>query len=163
MKVLFSERKGAPATEIREGRVPFDEALKSGTVFFLTLPVSPATKNTLSTAEFSLMKPEAIVVNVARGGIVDEPALVQALEEKKIWGAATDVFLEEPAGLENSALVKAANTWEKDGGELSGRLVLSPHLAWWAKSSIDRLRTVVGSNIEAWASGKAENLVLSKS
>lgn len=112
------------------------------------------------------MRPDALLINVARGGIVDEEALVKALEEKKIAGAATDVFFEEPAGVENSVLVRKAREWsegvgkEGKGRELNGRLVLSPHIAWWARASIEKLRTTVAANIEAWARGEARNLVV---
>ena len=66
------------------------------------------------------MRPDVLVINVARGGIVDEEALVKALEEREIGGAATDVFLEEPAGVENSVLVKKAREW-KDWEKIGGK------------------------------------------
>jgi lactate dehydrogenase-like 2-hydroxyacid dehydrogenase len=109
------------------------------------------------------MRPDALIVNVARGGIVDEEALVKALEDGKIGGAATDVFFEEPAGTGNSVLVRRAREWSDSKGEmgkLSGRLVLSPHIAWWARSSIEKLRGTVAGNIEAWAKGEARNVVV---
>ncbi|CZR64338.1 related to D-lactate dehydrogenase [Phialocephala subalpina] len=159
MKVQFSERKSVSASEVREGRVSFDECIKTSTAFFLTLPLSPETLNMISTEELTNMRSDALIVNVARGGIVNEEALVEALKSRKILGAATDVYVEEPAGLKNSPLVRAANEWSKDTS-MSGRLVLSPHLAWWAKSSIQKLRTTVASNIEAWAGGEIKNEVL---
>ncbi len=116
------------------------------------------------------MRPGSLLINVARGSIVDEEALVEALEERQIGGAATDVFLEEPAGVENSVLVKKAKEWkdlEKIGGRegekgrrLNGRLVLSPHIAWWARSSIEKLRGTVANNIENWAKGEPKNIVV---
>lgn len=116
------------------------------------------------------MRPDALLINVARGGIVDEEALVKALEERKIGGVATDVFLEEPAGVENSVLVKKAREWKdweniggkegEKGRELNWKLVLSPHIAWWATSSIEKLRGTVASNIENWAKGEPMNIVV---
>lgn len=159
MKVQFSERKGVPASKVREGRLSFEECIRTSTVFFLTLPLSPETLNMLSTEELAAMRSDALIINVARGGIVNEEALVQALRERRIFGAATDVYIEEPAGLKNSVLVRAANEWSKDDS-MKGRLVLSPHLAWWAKSSIEKLRTTVAANIEAWAGGEVRNEVL---
>lgn len=159
MTVHFAERKGVPASEVRSGRISFEECIGTSTVFFLTLPLSPETLNLISTAELSSMRSDALIINVARGGIVNEEALVTALKERKILGAATDVYVQEPAGLENSPLVKAANEWEGDES-MMGRLVLSPHLAWWAKSSIEKLRTTVAANIEAWAGGEVRNEVL---
>lgn len=160
MKVRFAERKGIPTSDVREGRVAFDECIRTSTVLFLTLPLSPETLNLISAKELETMRSDALIVNVARGGIIDEPALVQALKEKKILGAATDVFVVEPAGLKNSPLVRAANEWVKESGEMAGRLVLSPHLAWWARSSIEKLRTTIAENIEAWARGEIRNQVL---
>jgi lactate dehydrogenase-like 2-hydroxyacid dehydrogenase len=157
MKVQFAERKDTSC--IRPGRTSFSETIKTSTVLFITLPLTPSTANLLSTAEFSLMRPDALIINVARGGIVDEDALVNALKEKRIQGAATDVFVEEPAGRENSVLVRAAREWEGIGG-LNGRLVLSPHVAWWARSSIEKLRGTVSANVEGWARGEVVNQVL---
>jgi lactate dehydrogenase-like 2-hydroxyacid dehydrogenase len=169
MTVYFASRKDTTSTSL-PGYLPFDDLLRQSTTLFLCLPLSPSTTNLLSTHEFSLMRPDALVINVARGGIVDEEALVKALEERKIGGAATDVFLDEPAGVGNSVLVKKAREWkewEKIGGkegekgrELNGKLVLSPHIAWWARSSIEKLRGTVASNIENWAKGEPKNVVV---
>jgi lactate dehydrogenase-like 2-hydroxyacid dehydrogenase len=166
MTVQVAERKGVPASSLRDGKVEFTECLKTSTVLFLTLPLSASTLNLISTPELEIMQDDALIVNVARGGIIDEEALVKALLEKKIGGAATDVFVEEPATLENNVLVRAAHDWAEsertggDLGEMNGRLVLSPHIAWWAQSSIEKLRTTVGSNIESWAKGEVQNVVL---
>ncbi len=165
--VYFAERKGDTPV-VRPGRMSFDECLKTSTVIFLTLPLSSETINLISKREFRLMRKDVLLVNVARGGIVDEEALVAALKERRIGGAATDVFLEEPAVAENSVLVKAAREWTKEGGKgendgasgLNGKLILSPHLAWYARSSIEKLRTTVAGNIEAWALGKPTNVVV---
>jgi lactate dehydrogenase-like 2-hydroxyacid dehydrogenase len=162
MAVQFAERKDT--SSIRPGRTSFSETIKTSTVLFITLPLTPSTANLLSTAEFSLMRPDALIINVARGGIVDEDALVEALKEKKIQGAATDVFVEEPAGKENSVLMRAAKEWSESGEEgirgLNGRLVLSPHVAWWARASIEKLRGTVSANVEGWARGEVVNQVL---
>jgi glycerate dehydrogenase len=165
MTVQFAERKGIETSSLRPNRVSFSETIRASTVLFITLPLSPSTSNLLSTPEFSLMRPDALLINVARGGIVDEEALIHALKERRISGIATDVFVEEPAGVSNSVLVKAAREWgEKGEGEeereLNGRLVLSPHNAWWARSSIEKLRVTVSGNIEEWAKGEVVNQVL---
>lgn len=59
---------------------------------------------------------------------MDENALVQALKEKKIHAAATDVYVEEPAGMDN-VLIRTASQWREEGSEFDGRLILSPHIA----------------------------------
>eukprot|EP01026_Neomeris_dumetosa_P054591 TRINITY_DN4916_c0_g1_i7.p1 TRINITY_DN4916_c0_g1~~TRINITY_DN4916_c0_g1_i7.p1 ORF type:complete len:400 (-),score=71.71 TRINITY_DN4916_c0_g1_i7:981-2108(-) len=83
--------------------VSFDEALKSGDFFSLHMPLTPGTKNMFDAAAFSKMKPSARIVNVARGGVIDEEALVAALNEGQIAQAALDVFSSEPpeGGQEN--------------------------------------------------------------
>jgi lactate dehydrogenase-like 2-hydroxyacid dehydrogenase len=152
MTVQFADRKGSSTP--RPNRIPFTSALKTSTILILTLPLTPSTTSLITSTELSLMLPDSVLINVARGGIVVEEDLVQALKEGKIKGAATDVFVTEPAGKEN-VLVQAARE-----GSLGGRLVLSPHVAWFARSSIEKLRRVVTENIEGWARGEPLNTVL---
>ena len=154
MKVLFAERKGVPESAVREGKTKFTSVISSATVLMITLPLTPSTLSMISSAEFDLMRPEALLINVARGGIVDEPALVSALKEKKLAGAATDVYVQEPAGKDNVLIQAASEDW------MTGRLVLSPHLAWLASSSIEKLRRTTKENVEAWWRGEAQNIVL---
>ncbi|TVY34902.1 Glycerate dehydrogenase, partial [Lachnellula occidentalis] len=139
-----------PATP-SPGRTPFTTLLRTSTVILLTLPLTPSTTNLISVPEFNLMNPNTLLINVARGGIVDEQALVSALKENKLKGTATDVFVEEPAGEANSVLLREL---KKGGEDLEGRVVVSPHVAWYARSSIEKLRRVVGENIEAWVGGE---------
>jgi lactate dehydrogenase-like 2-hydroxyacid dehydrogenase len=154
MQVLLLDRKEASETSTRSGRIAFSVGLRTCTMFIITCPLTPATRNLISTPELEVMRKDAIVINVARGGIVDEEALVQALKEEKIAGAAADVFIKEPATFEDSALVRAANEdWVK------GKLTLSPHVAWCARSSIEKLRGTVTLNVESWAKGEPVNLV----
>jgi lactate dehydrogenase-like 2-hydroxyacid dehydrogenase len=162
MNVLIADRKGISPGSVRPGRTDFITALKTSTVIILTLPLSPSTTNLISAPEFAIMRPDAILINVSRGGIVDEDELVKAIKEKKIRGAATDVFVEEPAGREN-VLVKCVEEFhENKNGEwdgMEGRLVVSPHVAWFAGSSIEKLRRTVVENVEGWSRGKPQNLV----
>ncbi|KAF4637809.1 hypothetical protein G7Y89_g275 [Cudoniella acicularis] len=111
MTVHLSEQKSL--TSIRLDRLPFTKILETCTVIFLTLPLTPTTINLISTEELNLMRKDALLINVARGGIMDEEAVVKALKEGKIRGVASDVFLEEPASFENNILVKTAR---EDGG-----------------------------------------------
>ena len=104
------------------------------------------------------MRPDALLINVARGGIVNEEALVDALKQARLKGTATDVFVEEPAGEANSVLLRELKKSPGGDAELEGRVVVSPHVAWYARSSIEKLRRVVGENIEAWV-GREEGKV----
>ncbi|TVY85634.1 Glycerate dehydrogenase, partial [Lachnellula willkommii] len=137
MRVLLSARKNPTTTSTTTppDRTPFTTLLSTSTIIILTCPLTPSTKNLISAPEFSLMLPSALLINVARGGIVDEEALVAALKEKKLKGAASDVFVEEPAGEGNSALLREM---KRGDGELQGRVVVSPHVAWYARSSIEK-------------------------
>ena len=105
MKVLVATRKTPetpslggllPIPHADNDRVPFDHVLRQATVLVLAIPRNPQTLNLLSTAELSKMHPYAVLINIARGGIVDEAAVVQALKDKRIAGYATDVYQVEP-------------------------------------------------------------------
>lgn len=116
MTALLLDRKEASTASVRPGRTSFNDGLARSTIIVITCPRTPSTINLISTAELALMRPDAILINVARGEIIDEEALVQALKEEKIMGAASDVFIKEPATNENSPLVSAAGEeWAKIG------------------------------------------------
>ena len=115
MKVLLAERRGAGT--VREGRTAFDDVIRNSDVISLHCPLTPDTENLISERELSMMKKNSYLINVARGGVVDEQALYRALKEHRIAGAATDVLSEEPP---------------KDNILLSGldNLIVTPHIAW---------------------------------
>jgi len=152
--VLLAERKGVPESSVRAGRVSFPAAIAQCTVLLMTCPLNPSTIGMIDAAELQSMRRDAVLINVARGGVVVEEALVKALREEWIEGAATDVFVEEPAGAENSVLVRALRDYP------GLNLTLSPHLAWYAKSSVERLQKTTLANIEAYMKGEAINVVL---
>jgi glycerate dehydrogenase len=102
-EVLISERK--KSSTVRSGRVGFEEALKRATVLAICLPKDHDTIDLIGEAELRAMRKEALIINVARGGIVNEHALAKALKEGWIAGAATDVLETEPAGLGTSPLI----------------------------------------------------------
>ncbi|EDN97204.1 hypothetical protein SS1G_11729 [Sclerotinia sclerotiorum 1980 UF-70] len=155
MTIQFCERKGVPENETRPNYTPFTTVLQTSTVIFLCLPLTPSTQNLIASPELSTMRPDILLINIARGGIVNEEDLIEALKQGKIAGAATDVYVEEPAG-ENNALVRAARE-----GHLrdSGRLILSPHVAWYGRSSVEKLRRVVAENVRGWCVGEEGNIV----
>ncbi|KAJ5458127.1 D-isomer specific 2-hydroxyacid dehydrogenaseNAD-binding [Penicillium sp. IBT 31633x] len=148
MKVIIAERKGVAS---RDGRFLFEDALKKATVVVLCLPRSAETLNMISAAELRIMSPHAVLVNVARGGIVDEQALLDALKGGVIAGAATDVYAIEPAGRGDSPLL---------GPDAKGlNLVLTPHLAWYAERTLRNLQATVKETTEKWCAGESINQV----
>ncbi len=94
MKVLFAAHKGS--TGMGPLYTPFEEVLERSDVLTLHCPLTPATRNLLSDTEFARMKRRPLVINTARGGLIDEAALVRALEGGSIAGAAVDAVSAEP-------------------------------------------------------------------
>jgi glycerate dehydrogenase len=148
MKVIIAERKNA--TTIREGRISFDEAIKQSTLLIVVVPRDDETHNMISTAELSAMDDTAIIVNVGRGGVIDEAAVVQALRDGKIGGFATDVFSPEPATKESSILLDSTIP----------SLLLSPHIAWYSSKTISGTIETLKKNIEGFVAGTPQNVVV---
>jgi glycerate dehydrogenase len=135
MEVLISEHKGAE--EVREGRTPFDEVMRRSDVLSLHVPLNEETRNLIGHAELVLMKRTAILINCARGGVVDEWALAGALRKGRIGGAGVDVLSTEPPGLGNPLL----------DPELPN-LIVTPHVAWAGSRAQQTLADHVVDNIE---------------
>ena len=141
--VIISERKGhAP----REGRVSFNDALTTADIISVHYPLTDETRNQIAAAELSMMKPSAIIINTARGGIINEADLADALANNVIAGAGVDVLSKEPAEQSNPlAQYKGAN------------LLLTPHIAWASQESIVRLVNEIALNIQAFNQGEMRN------
>lgn len=116
--------------------LPLDELLAAADVVSLHLPLSDATRGLLGEARLARMKPGAILVNSARGGIVDEPALARALVEGRVAGAALDVFDREPLAA-GSPLADAPN------------LILTPHIAGVTLESNERVSAIIAERVAA--------------
>ena len=95
-EVVVAERKGVPTNDVRSGRESFETLLERATVLMVCCPKDSSTENLIDRLELARMRKEAIVINMARGGIVNERALVHALKERRIYAAATDVLEHEP-------------------------------------------------------------------
>jgi len=141
--VIISDRKGQTP---REGRVSFNDALTTADIISVHCPLTDETRNQIAAAELSMMKPSAIIINTARGGIINEADLADALANNVIAGAGVDVLSKEPAEQENPlALYKGAN------------LLLTPHIAWASQESIVRLVNEIALNIQAFNLGETRN------
>lgn len=146
MTVLQAERKGSRS--VRLSRTDFYETLQKSSIVVLCCPLDATTRGMVGDKELRAMNKEAILVNVSRGGVVEELSLVTALKEGWIKGAATDVFEEEPASASSPLLAEGIPN-----------LTLSPHIAWYADSSIENLQATVKSNIENFVAGRPENVL----
>lgn len=135
MQVMFAEHKNAKV--VREGYVPFNEAIQQADVLSLHCPLTETTKDLISTAEFEQMKPDAILLNMGRGGIVNEQALIKALTEKRIMGAGFDVATQEPMPHHHplQALTKLPN------------FLLTPHIAWGSNEAMQKLANIAMEKI----------------
>jgi phosphoglycerate dehydrogenase-like enzyme len=143
MKVLISERKGAASC--RPDRTAFQDVLKASTVLVIVIPKTDATIAMLSVPEFLCMRSNALVINVARGGIVDEVSLIDALQKSRIAGAAMDVFEREPATTDT--------TWLIGGPASRLNLITTPHTAFAGDLTETNLQRMAKENIEQWCRG----------
>lgn len=158
MNLIISERVKPPnGTDDRKptenGRTSFTELLKTATVIFLSLPRTSQTLGLISTAQFSTMQTSALLINVSRGGIVDERALLQALKENRIAGAACDVFETEPASRENSVLLRFL---AEDALAAKLPLIVTPHVAWCSNATTQGLQKMTRENVEGWLKGRPD-------
>ncbi len=146
MRVLLAERKNSAPT--KPGRAPFTTVLRESDVITLHIPLAPETKNLIGAAELAQMKPDALLINTARGGLVDEPALAEALKTGRLGGAAFDVLTEEPPKHGNPLLdLELPN------------LIVTPHNAWASRAAMQIMADQLIDNIESFVRGKLQNQV----
>jgi glycerate dehydrogenase len=146
MRVLLAERRGAAS--VRNGRVPFEHMLAEADVVSLHVPLTDETRHLIGTSELARMKSNALLINTARGGVVDEAALLTALQDGRIAGAALDVLANEPPPPEHPLL--RANL---------PNLILTPHIAWASRQAQQKLADEVIANIAAYQRGEFRNRV----
>ena len=139
MRVLIANRPGGAP---EPGRVDLDELLPQVDVLTLHCPITDATRGLISARELSRMRPDAIVINTARGGLIDADALAGALREGRIGGAAIDVLTQEPPVDGNPLLSPDLHN-----------LIVTPHTAWAAKESRHRAIDELAANVGDWLSG----------
>ena len=137
--VRYTSTSGTDRKEDYE-QMPLDELLAWADVVSIHCPLNERTRNLIGAAELSKMKPTAVIINVARGGIINEQALAEALDNGTIRGAALDVFSSEPLDA-SSPLFRLRDPY---------RLLASPHNAWSTVEAIDRLIACVRDNIKEY-------------
>ena len=149
MRVLRAEHKGVPA--LRPGYADFEDVLREADALTLHCPLTPQTQGLIGEGELRLMKPTALLINTARGGVVDEAALIRALKEGWIAGAGFDVITAEPPPpghpMVDPALLALPN------------FLLTPHVAWASRPAMQALADQLVDNIEAFVAGHPRNRV----
>ncbi len=147
-KVIFYASSGhSDCTEYEQ--VSFDELLSRSDIISIHCPLSERTRNLFDKAAFTKMKNTAILINVARGPIVNEDDLYEALDSGEIAAAGIDVLTKEPLP-KDSKLLKLQD---------SDRLIITPHMAWGSTEARLRCINEVKKNIAAWAAGKPTHIV----
>lgn len=147
MTVMLSGRKGADTEDGR--RVPFDRVLSEADVISLHLPLTPQTRHLIGAREFALMEKRPILINTARGPLVDENALLDALNRGMISGAGIDVAMPEPPPVDGPLMQIARHP----------NAIVTPHIAWAGRQSVLTLVEQVGDLITAGLNGAPFNLV----
>jgi glycerate dehydrogenase len=145
MRVLLGHLPGRPA---RPDRLPLEELLPQVDALTLHCPLNEHTKNLIDTPQLNLMKPTAYLINTARGGLVNEQALADALRRGHLGGAATDVLIQEPPVDGNPLLADDIP-----------RLIVTPHSAWGAREARQRIVAQMSENAAAFFNGAPKRQV----
>ncbi|MBI3777424.1 MAG: D-2-hydroxyacid dehydrogenase [Gammaproteobacteria bacterium] len=147
MRVLIAEHKNAQT--VRAGYTSFDNVLMESDVITLHCPLTPATHHMIGAAELKKMRSHALLINTARGGLVDEAALVPALAQGVIGGAGFDVLTVEPPRAGNPLLDLDLPNF-----------ILTPHIAWASRDAMQTMADQLIENIEAFVRGEPRNRVV---
>jgi len=147
MRVLFADHAPPKAEDVQFA--PVDSVLRESDVITLHLPLTTQTRNLIGARELARMKPGALLINTARGGLVDEQALAEALRSGVIGGAGFDVLSVEPPRAGNPLL------------ELDlPNLIVTPHVAWSSREAMQALADQLIDNLEAFVQGAPRNVVV---
>jgi glycerate dehydrogenase len=146
MRVLIAQRPGTSG--VAPGRAPLYDLLPQVDVLSLHCPLTATTHNLIGAAELALMRPDALLINTARGGIVNETALARALRAGRLGAAAVDTLGVEPPPADHPLL--AADI---------PNLIVTPHAAWASREARQRLIDGVAANISAFLAGEPRNRV----
>jgi glycerate dehydrogenase len=139
MEVWVANRPGG---ERHAGRHDLDEMLPHVDVLSLHCPLTPQTQGLIGAPQLSCMKPDALLINTARGALVDSQALADALRAGRLGGAAIDVLPQEPPVDGNPLLA----------GDIPN-LIVTPHIAWAAREARQRCLDEMAANVEDFLRG----------
>jgi glycerate dehydrogenase len=142
MRIAFAARIGSARADVPAGRIHFSDLLEQADVLSLHCPLNAATKHMIGAPQFKRMKRDALLINTARGGLVDSAALAAALRAGEIAGAGIDVLATEPPPPDHPLLARDIPN-----------LVVTPHVAWAAKESRQRALDQVTENIADYLRG----------
>lgn len=146
MKVIATRRTWAVPPPAGITPAPLDKVLRESDVISLHCPLTDETKHLINAGSLAQMKSSALLINTARGPLIDEPALATALNEGRIAGAGLDVLSVEPPSKDNP-LFTAKNC------------LITPHTAWASRASRARLITIAADNLRHWQAGRPVNVV----
>ncbi|TWF53156.1 glycerate dehydrogenase [Neorhizobium alkalisoli] len=147
MTVLLAGRKGAGT--VKPGYTAFEEVLEKADILTFHMPLTPETRDLIGLAEFRKMKKRPLIINTARGGLVNEADLVTALDEGLITGAGFDVLTREPPAADNP-LLKILNR---------PNIIVTPHVAWASDEAMQTLWVQVISHVENFEKGTPSNVL----
>jgi glycerate dehydrogenase len=147
MKVLFAGRKGAETA--KRGYATFDTVLEEADIISFHMPLTPDTRDLIGLAEFRKMKKKPLIINTARGGLVNEADLVTALDEGLIAGAGFDVLTREPPAADNPILKILDRP----------NVIVTPHVAWASDEAMQSLWAQVILHVENFEKGAPSNVL----
>jgi len=146
MIVKVAERRGESAP--RSGRVTFEDLLPQADVLSLHSPINASTRHLIGANEITMMRPDAVIINTARGALIDETALADALRNRRLGGAVIDVLSEEPPTRGNPLLMPDLPN-----------IIVTPHLAWATRAARQRALEELAANVVDFLHGGARNRV----
>lgn len=145
--IAYSRSKRPEVETLGIAYLPLEDVLRQSDIVSLHVPLNAQTQHLIGAEQIACMKSNAILINTARGGVVDSDALAKALHEKKIAGAGLDVFEMEPPVPADHPLLHTPRT------------VVTPHVAFASDEALYARAQIVFANILAWEDGKQQNII----
>jgi glycerate dehydrogenase len=149
MKVLVAARPGTIGS-VSQDRIALDQMFRQADFISLHCPLTTETRNLIDEQTLGWMKSTAFLINTARGALIDEAALIHALRNKRIAGAAVDVISKEPPPADHPIILAT---------KALDNLIVTPHTAWSARETRERLLEEVKENISSFLGGNPRNIV----